>query len=151
MSLLPRMFSHMAWADERTLASLRDMTAPPSQAVDLFAHVLGAEHEWLSRIQGVPSTQGIWPKLSLDRCAALAAENQAGFGALAAEANGTAGQRLVHYRSSRGVEHTNTLEDILLHVAQHGVYHRGQVALLVRANGGTPLATDYIVFTRDSM
>jgi uncharacterized damage-inducible protein DinB len=151
MSLLPRMYNHLAWADERTLSSLREMPSPPSQAVDLFAHVLGAEHEWLCRIQGVSATHSIWPKLSLDRCAELAESNQRGFDPLVVDAAGSVGPQAIAYRNSRGVEHTNTLEDILLHVAQHGVYHRGQVALLVRASGGTPLATDYIVFTRDSM
>jgi uncharacterized damage-inducible protein DinB len=33
-------------------------------------------------------------------------------------------------------------------VGLHGVYHRGQVALLVRQGGGTASPTDYIIFTR---
>jgi uncharacterized damage-inducible protein DinB len=38
--------------------------------------------------------------------------------------------------------------DMLLHVALHGAYHRGQIALLVRAGGSTPSPTDYIAFIR---
>ena len=41
------MFQHMAWADTRTLSSLREMREAPSQALDLMAHVLTAEHIWL--------------------------------------------------------------------------------------------------------
>jgi uncharacterized damage-inducible protein DinB len=151
MSLLPRLYNHMAWADERSLASLREMINPPSQVVDLFAHVLGAEHEWLCRIQGRAASHTIWPKLSLDKCAQLASDNHEAFTTLAAVAHGAEGQRPITYRNSRGTEYTTSLEDILLHVAQHGVYHRGQVALLVRANGGAAIPTDYIVFTRESM
>jgi uncharacterized damage-inducible protein DinB len=33
-------------------------------------------------------------------------------------------------------------------VALHGSYHRGQIALLVRAGGSTPAPTDYIAFIR---
>jgi uncharacterized damage-inducible protein DinB len=151
MSLLARMYSHLAWADERTLASLREMTNPPSQSVDLYAHILGAEHEWLCRIQGAKARHTIWPKLTLPQCAALAQENQHGYTALVATATAEDRQRLVRYRNTRGAEYTSLLEDILVHVAQHGAYHRGQVALLVRASGGTPILTDFIAFTREAM
>ncbi|MBC8089859.1 MAG: damage-inducible protein DinB [Phycisphaerae bacterium] len=149
MSLLPQMYRHMAWADERTMQSLRDMTNPPAQALDLFSHIVAAEHEWLSRILGKPGKHGIWPKLSLERSFLLARENHAALTPLAAEANGAGGQRLVTYRNSSGAEHTTSLQDILLHVAHHGVYHRGQVALLVRASGGNAVGTDYILFARE--
>ena len=36
------------------------------------------------------------------------------------------------------------MEDVLLHVVMHSVYHRGQAAADVRANGGTPAYTDFI-------
>lgn len=149
MSLLPRMYRHLAWADERTLQSLRDMTNPPTQAVDLFAHVVGAELEWLSRILGKPSTVAIWPKLTLDRCATISRETHAALAKLAEDASGPDGQRMITYRNSSGAEWTTSLEDILLHVANHGVYHRGQVALLVRAAGGKAIGTDYVLFIRE--
>lgn len=149
MALLPRMYRHLAWADERTLQSLRDMTNPPTQAVDLFAHVVGAELEWLSRILGKPSTVAIWPKLTLDRCATISRETHAALAKLAEDASGPDGQRMITYRNSSGAEWTTSLEDILLHVANHGVYHRGQVALLVRAAGGKAIGTDYVLFIRE--
>lgn len=148
-SLLPRMYAHLAWADTRTLQSLRDMANPPSQALDLFAHTLGAEHEWMCRILGHKSSHAIWPKFNLDRCAALARDNHQGYAKLVDEAVNADAERLITYHNSSGITYTNTLEDILLHVAEHGVYHRGQVALLVRASGGNALATDYILFTRE--
>ncbi len=146
--VLARLYRHMAWADERALTSLRDMTVPLSQAVDLLAHILGAEHEWLCRVESKRASHTIWPKLSIAKCATLARENHAAFNRLAANAHTEAGQRLITYRNSSGAEHINSLEDILLHVAQHGMYHRGQIALLVRAHGGSAIPTDYIVFTR---
>ena len=149
MSVLPKMYRHLAWADERTLQSLRDMPTPPAQALDLFAHIAGAEHEWLSRIQGRPGKHAIWPKMTVDKCAALVRENHVELQKLAEEADGEGGQRMITYRNSSGAEWTNSLEDILLHLANHGVYHRGQVALLVRASGGKAIGTDYILFMRD--
>ena len=55
---------------------------------------------------------------------------------------------MVEYRNSRGVVFQNTVAEILTHVALHGSYHRGQIAMRVRAAGGVPVTTDYIVFRR---
>jgi len=43
--------------------------------------------------------------------------------------------RRVPYRNSRGAAFDSRVEDILLHVAMHGSYHRSQVALVVRTAG----------------
>jgi uncharacterized damage-inducible protein DinB len=41
------------------------------------------------------------------------------------------------------------VEDVLLHVALHGSYHRGQIAAAVRAAGGEPVNTDFVTWTRE--
>ncbi|HYJ78559.1 MAG TPA: DinB family protein [Longimicrobiaceae bacterium] len=56
--------------------------------------------------------------------------------------------REVPYINSAGQGFQSTIGDILLHVALHGAYHRGQVAAAVRARGGAPVPTDYIAFVR---
>ena len=75
---LARLVEHLAWADERVLASLRSARAPLPAAVSLHAHVLGAEHVWLRRVSGGASEVAVWPELSLDECAELAHENVRG-------------------------------------------------------------------------
>jgi len=40
------------------------------------------------------------------------------------------------------------LGDVALHLAFHGVYHRGQFAALVRLHGGAPADTDFIQAVR---
>jgi uncharacterized damage-inducible protein DinB len=144
--LLQRMFAHMAWADTRTLGALRAMHEAPSQALDLYAHVLTAEHTWLRRIEGVTTTYDVFQSLGLDECERLARANHHGFATLLADGDR---QRDVSYHTTTGLAHTTPLEDILVHVSHHGMYHRGQVALLMRAAGGTPVSTDYIVYFRD--
>ena len=64
------------------------------------------------------------------------------------DANTDALQRSIPYVNSAGRAFTSTLEDILLHVALHGAYHRGQVSIFVRDGGGIPAPTDYIGFAR---
>jgi uncharacterized damage-inducible protein DinB len=54
----------------------------------------------------------------------------------------------VSYRNSAGREFTNTVADIVTHVAMHGSHHRGQIALKLRASGQEPPYVDYIQFAR---
>jgi uncharacterized damage-inducible protein DinB len=142
------LFAHLAWADEHVLQSLRDAGEDASQAEELFAHILGAELVWLSRIQGRAADVPVWPSLSLDECAALAARVRGEYDRFLSGLDVAEAARMVHYRNSAGFEFDSKVEDILLHVALHGAYHRGQIALLVRAAGSTPAPTDYIAFVR---
>lgn len=41
------------------------------------------------------------------------------------------------------------VEDILTQLFGHSWYHRGQIALLVRACGGQPAETDFVFWTRE--
>jgi uncharacterized damage-inducible protein DinB len=148
MDYLRRMFAHLAWADDRALHSLRDATHPHEQARELLAHVLGAEHVWLSRVQGRPATVAVWPALSLDECEALARANHRAFDEYLSALDDEGLQRTVHYRNSAGAEFDSRVGDMLLQVALHGAYHRGQIALLVRREEDEPSPTDFIAFVR---
>jgi uncharacterized damage-inducible protein DinB len=90
----------------------------------------------------------VWPELSLQECAQLATENADALRALVASLGDGEGMRQVIYRNSSGDEFSTGLEDILLHVAMHGAYHRGQVAALLRSAGDEPGPTDYIQWVR---
>jgi uncharacterized damage-inducible protein DinB len=149
MESLNRLFEHMTWADKRTLKALRSMPEPPSQAVDLYSHLLAAEHVWLCRIENRIAGYDIWPKLSLADCEQLASRNHGEFAALLGRSNDEALRAPIEYANSSGKRFSTALRDILLHVTHHGMYHRGQVALLVRAAGGKPVATDFIAFVRE--
>src|SRR6185437_17167285 len=81
---LSRLFDHLEWADARVLGSLRAMPHPDARALELYAHVLGAEEVWLSRMTERPAREAVWPSLSLEAMAALAAENVAGLRSIVA-------------------------------------------------------------------
>ena len=147
---LDALYDHLVWADRRVLESLARAPGPDPAALELFAHVLGAEHVWLSRIHERAAEVPVWPVLDLESCATLARENADGYQALLRTLGPGAAARAVSYRNSAGDAFTSTVEEILLHVAMHGSYHRGQIALLVRAGGAAPAATDFIAFVRGS-
>jgi uncharacterized damage-inducible protein DinB len=144
---LRALVDHMAWADDGVLESLRQ-PAVPQRAIDLYAHILGAENVWLTRLEQRPQIVAVWPTLTLEECARLSAENRQGYGVYLDRLTSDDLRRTLHYRNSAGVEFDSTIEDILLHVAMHGSYHRGQVSLLVRDAGTEPCPTDFIAFVR---
>lgn len=143
-----RLFAHAEWADVRTLRSMVDSVSLPPHAVELFAHVLGAEHTWLSRLRGTAPRTAVWSNLTLAECDALMHENHAAYSALLAELDDGRLDQPVTYRNSAGQEFASTRSDILTQVAMHGSYHRGQIAALIRAAGDTPQSTDFIGFAR---
>jgi len=145
---LNKLLDHLEWADRRVLDSLLAMPHPDARALDLYAHVLGTEHVWLSRILERTPREKVWPQLSLEAAAILAAENAAALRALLASNSPDQLQRRVAYTNSAGLAFESTVEDMLLQVVLHGCYHRGQVALVVRGAGAEPSPTDYIAFVR---
>ena len=143
-----KLYEHMAWADARVLQSLRAAHAVLKKDLDLYSHILGAEHVWLSRIKGTPAKVAVWPTLTLDECERLAGENATAFNGAISELTEEDRETSITYRNSAGDQFTSTLEDILTHVSLHGAYHRGQIAASIRASGDVPSPTDYIAFAR---
>jgi len=145
---LGKLIEHLEWADRRVLDSLRALPHPDQRAIDLYAHVLGAEHVWVSRILQRAPREKVWPDLTLERASSLAAENAAELRAILERYSADELERKLAYTNSAGVDFESTIEDMLLQVVLHGCYHRGQVSLMVRGSGGEPSPTDYIAFIR---
>ena len=150
MEHLGRLVAHLGWADALALEALRAAAPPDPEALEIYRHVLGAEHVWLARLTGEPASVAVWPELSLDECARLARANLEGLEKYVGALSPPDLARGVTYRNSAGREFTSAVEDILLHVCLHGAYHRGQVALALRRAGARPNPTDYIAFIRGS-
>ena len=145
---LRQLFEHLRWADAGVQASLTEAVNPPPHTLVLFAHVVAAEHVWLSRMRGEKPEIEVWPKLSLAQCLELGARNADEFSALVESLDEIGLDGGVTYKNSAGLEFTSSFRDILLHVALHGAYHRGQIAAAIRAGGDAPASTDYIAFVR---
>lgn len=156
--LFRRLFDHLAWADALAYGEVSNLPSDAPQrarAITLYAHIAAAEHVWLARLRGRAPEYAVWPDLEPAAARALAGTAAAGFreyiDALAvtdgsADPFGT----IVSYHNSRGDAFTNSIADVLTHVALHGSYHRGQLALLARDASVTPMLTDYIAFVRDA-
>ena len=145
---LARLLAHLRWADALTVRSLREASHAPAHAHELLAHVVAAEEVWLARIEGRPPAVAVWPTLDLDACERLAATTHEALSRLLASLDEGGLARLVHYRNSAGLDFDSRVDDILLHVALHGAWHRGQIAALLRGADDEPAPSDYIAFVR---
>ena len=143
-----RLFEHAAWADALVAQAIESQDNVADDTVELFAHVLGAEEVWLSRLEQRQSTLAVWPKLARGQLAQTAAAVAQSYRTYLACLTPDALPTEVPYKNSIGQAFRTPISEILMHVAMHGSYHRGQVALRMRRDGATPAPTDYIAFIR---
>src|SRR5436190_21549475 len=114
----------------------------------LLTHVVGVERLWYERWKGnsfkaiptyPPETDGrrfmrLWQGVN--------AEEQRYFDALTPDA--LAGD--LTYSSLDGAQRALPLEELLMHLVNHGTYHRGQISYLLRDLCLKPPGTDYLLF-----
>jgi len=121
------------------------------KAITLMAHVCRARQLWISRMGGpIGAPSEVFPEgLSL--------------GELGAELHRAHEISWVHlsrlddsvldvpftYRSLEGEGFRNTVDDVLTQLFGHSLYHRGQVALLLRGLGVAPPTTDFVLWARE--
>lgn len=146
---LERLLGHMEWANGRALEAVRG--TGEERSLDLMAHVLATERVWMARIRtGDSSGLEIWPSLSVEECQRLMRRNLGTYRSFADSVSEEGLRRDVAYRNSSGTRFETPVGEILLHVSQHGSYHRGQIARELREAGEEPVNTDFIQFVREN-
>ena len=148
---LQDLLNYNEWANRRTIAALKASTNPPAKALRALTHLLISEKTWLRRFQTEQDSTGFnfWPDASLAECEALADENARSYKAFVSNLTEANLDSVATYKNSKGVEYQTAYRDMLTHVLLHSAYHRGQVAMAIRAEGGEPANTDYIGFVRE--
>lgn len=147
LSRIGRLLDHLRWANERTLEAVRREGDDRSR--ELFAHVLAAERVWLERLRtGDSSGIEIWPEMTLEECEERMEENLAGYRRLAESWDESDLREPVAYENSSGEAYETPVRDVLTQVFLHGEHHRGQIARAIREDGGEPVNTDFITFSR---
>ena len=141
---LRRQLAYDDWANRGTLASLAISGRPPMKALEVLAHLLGAESLWYGRIRAADEPAEVWPRLDPDGCGARIDELKRHWIVLLDELTFEGLSRSVDYTNSLGEPWTSTVGDILQHVVLHSAYHRGQIAAELRRNGSEPAYTDFI-------
>ncbi|MFX3631368.1 MAG: DinB family protein [Candidatus Pristimantibacillus sp.] len=149
MKTILTMFEHMNWANQRILESLQNVEEAEQQ-VRLFTHILNAERVWATRLLGMDSSQlPIWSDGNIEVCAQLSKQNAEKFETFFSQLTAIDLDNLITYKNSAGTVFENSIREILIQVALHGQYHRGQINMRLRADGIEPVYMDYIIFARE--
>jgi len=147
-----RMFAYDSWANRECLAAMRAARSVSADAslntIGRMAHILSAQKLWLERILKQRQSMPVWPSATIEDCMALADEMSSAWQhyltQLAVQLPPGSLDGKVEYRNSKGEPWSSRVEDILTHVLFHSAYHRGQIALQMRASGIEPAYTDFI-------
>jgi uncharacterized damage-inducible protein DinB len=143
-----RMFTYDHWANRECLNSMRSAGSVSPDIIGRMAHILSAQKLWLERLQKQSQTMPVWPTSTVNDCAALADEMLSAWQTYLEQienrfAPGSL-DSIVEYHNTKGEPWSNRVDDIVTHVLFHSAYHRGQIALQLRASGLQPTNTDFI-------
>jgi uncharacterized damage-inducible protein DinB len=158
--LTRQLFDYNHWANQRALDAAAQLTdeqfAKPlgssfSSVRDTLVHICGGEWIWHERFQG-RSPSAIPNDSSIQTLAALREHWRPQAQKLLAFAGGVTQadlDRVLEYQTLNFGLYKNPLWQSLQHLANHGTYHRGQVATLLRQLGAKPILTDMMHFYRE--
>ena len=142
-------------ADESILKKETASSFPTIEKTIL--HIWDAELIWFKRLQGESLTE--WPSKDFngDREALISGwiDNSIALKDFVESKGEDYLSTFIEYKNTSGKAYSNTVEEMLYHVVNHGTFHRGQIITMLRANGITQLgvneetsSTDLITYLR---
>jgi uncharacterized damage-inducible protein DinB len=151
-----RWFEYEKDSHRKVLTALETVPAehrtsePFQKAVRLMSHIVAARQMWLFRL-GASTTRP--DELFPSHCAGerLRAElelMETGWTDYLQRLDESELSRVFEYRSIDGGWFRNSVVDVLTQLYGHSLYHRGQIASLIRAAGGQPVETDFVFWSR---
>ena len=112
-----------------------------------MGHLVSANFIWLNRIKDLPKSEyKLWGEYSIPQLKVMVDEADKLWMEYLETTNNF--NRLLKYNNYVGDYFENNVEQIMIHLVNHGSYHRGQVAMLLRQKGYEPVNTDYITYDR---
>ncbi len=147
LDLIRDLYAHQEWADachwRAVLAS--DAAREDADLKARLVHLHGAQQVWLGRWQGVSLP---YPKAedhaSIEDTFHFAQACHAALRAYLGLRKEPDLAEAVTYTNNAGETHTQPLGELMLHVALHSHYHRGQIMTRLKQLGGHATDVDYI-------
>ena len=150
--MIQRKLAYNDWANRRALESLRVMKSGSSRGSRALSHILLVEKLWLARLRREPigkTPSEFFPELPLSECEALMDESRDSYRAYLGTLTEAELDMVGEFQTILGGKYESSTRDVLTHVMSHSMYHRGQVAMSIREDGGEPQQSDYILFVRE--
>jgi uncharacterized damage-inducible protein DinB len=154
------LYEYNAWADRRALEAagalskeqfVKPLGSSFSSVRDTLAHIFGAEWIWLERFEGrspssFPDTTGLD---DIEKLKARWNEFEPGLLNFARGVTQDRLDRVMEYKTMKFGVYSNPLWQSMLHLVNHGTYHRGQITTMLRQLGGQPILTDLMHYYRE--
>jgi uncharacterized damage-inducible protein DinB len=159
---LRMLMRYKAWANELVFSAVAklpeaELTAPrkifAGNLLRTLNHTYAMDDVWRAHLEGRPhgyDTRNPKAAPALEELRILQKVMDDWYVAYADKLELTKEAEIVHFRFIGGGEGAMARRDILLHVANHGTYHRGNVASMMYEIGTPPPTTDLPVFLRSS-
>jgi uncharacterized damage-inducible protein DinB len=149
-----------AWANRRIFDGVealtpeqfaRELGSSFSSVRDTLAHIVSVEWVWLERLQGrspaaMPATRDY---ADINALRTRWEEIEKGFRDYMEELTKAELDEEVEYKTFSFGPGKNPRWQIIQHVVNHGTYHRGQIAAMLRQLGTKAMGTDLITFYRE--
>lgn len=116
----------------------------PDRSFPMFCHLMNAHQIWNARILQAQEF-GVQQQHTLEQCALI---DETNFSTTMKILDTVELESVTIYKNSKGQSFSNSVRDILFHVANHTTHHRGQIISDFRQAGIPPLVTDYIFYRR---
>ncbi|MCX6612051.1 MAG: hypothetical protein NTW74_14505 [Acidobacteria bacterium] len=155
--LLARHFEYSLWASLKVLEAAEKL---PFDAIEqdrgnsfggilaTLTHIFLADRVWFKRFSGDPyfaftqpgdsfdlaKLKTEWPIVMNEFTAWIRAQEDSKF------------QEKLFWRNIKGEDKEELMYKILLHIVNHGTYHRGQVITMIKQAGGEVVSTDLVYF-----
>jgi uncharacterized damage-inducible protein DinB len=155
-----RLYDYNSWANRRTLEACaplndeqftRDLRSSFRSVRDTLVHILLVE--WLWRERWLGRSPDNYPPASdfptLEAVRRRWAEVESNLLGYVASMKPEDLDRVIEHKTTAGVPQAAPLWQMLQHLVNHGTYHRGQVASLLRQLDAKPMGTDLIIFYRE--
>ncbi len=145
---LLQLWAYNNWANNSLIDKMKqEAEKTPAICLRLLSHIMNAQLIWLYRLNETEPPVGVWDEHSLSECEKLHQLASLGFKEKVYYDN-LKTLEIINYTNTKKEHFQNSLGDILLHVFNHGTYHRAQIASEMRKHGLEPINTDYISFVR---
>jgi uncharacterized damage-inducible protein DinB len=152
-----RWFEYEKDSDAKVLAALKAARTRARKmkafrkAMEMAGHIAAARGIWLFRLGAArePPTDFFPRGLTLAELSRRMEKMHAAWSDYLAGIGEKKIASSFEYRSTEGIRYRNTVEDILTQLHGHSLYHRGQIAMLLRSAGVEPPATDFVFWARE--
>ena len=155
--LLARHFEYSLWASLKIVEAAEKLSREAVEKdrgnsfggiLGTLTHIFQADRVWLKRFEGDPyftiaqagdsydlaKLKSDWPAVIAAFTAWIRAQDDAKF------------EERLFWRNVRGEDKTEVMYKILLHIVNHGSYHRGQVITMIKQAGGEVVSTDLVYY-----